>query len=122
MTMTFEEAEAKFRQLQARVQRGEAISRAEYEDQVSLLSVTDDNGVLWEINPRTGKWMYFDGAEWVSGSPPGHDTSSVIPAIGTAGAPVMTSVPPPAATIPQRPASPTFSRAATSTPPAGPES
>lgn len=77
--MNFEEAEARFRELQARVQRGEPISRAEYEDQVSQLAVQDRNGVLWEINPRTGKWMYFDGAEWVSGTPPGHDTSAVIP-------------------------------------------
>lgn len=80
--MNFEEAEAKFRQLQARVQRGEPISRAEYEDQVSQLAVQDDNGVLWEINPRTGKWMYFDGAEWVAGAPPGHDSSLVVPMPG----------------------------------------
>src|SRR5512140_1897599 len=78
--MTFEEAEARFRELQARVQRGEAISRAEYEDQVSQLAVQDDRGVLWEINPRTGKWMYFDGAEWVGGTPPGRDHSTVMPA------------------------------------------
>ncbi len=91
--MNFEEAEAKFRDLQARVQRGEAVSRAEYEDQVSQLAVQDRNGVLWEINPRTGKWMYFDGAEWVSGMPPGHDTSSVIPIPGRV-------VPPPGAVQP----------------------
>ena len=77
--MTFDEAEARFRELQARVQRGEAISRAEYEDQVSQLAVQDDRGVLWEINPRTGKWMYFDGAEWVGGTPPGRDNSTVMP-------------------------------------------
>jgi hypothetical protein len=77
--MTFEEAEGKFKELQARVQRGEAISRAEYEDQVSRLAVQDQFGVLWEINPRTGKWMYFDGAEWVSGAPPGKESSTVIP-------------------------------------------
>lgn len=91
MPMTFEEAEARFRQLQARVQRGEAISRADYEDQVSQLAVQDPNGVLWEINPRTGKWMYFDGAEWVSGAPPGHDSSLVIPA---SSAPVAPAPPP----------------------------
>lgn len=79
MPMTFEEAEARFRQLQARVQRGEPISRAEYEEEVGKLAVQDRNGTLWEINPRTGKWMYFDGAEWISGAPPGHDTSTVIP-------------------------------------------
>ena len=79
MPMTFEEAESRFRQLQARVQRGESISRAEYEEEVGKLAVQDRNGTLWEINPRTGKWMYFDGAEWVSGAPPGHETSTVIP-------------------------------------------
>ncbi|MBI3741129.1 MAG: hypothetical protein HY257_05170, partial [Chloroflexi bacterium] len=77
--MTFDEAESKFKELQARVQRGEAISRAEYEAQVSQLGVYDDKGVLWEINPRTGKWMYFDGAEWVPGRPPGRDQSTVMP-------------------------------------------
>lgn len=79
MPMTFEEAEARFKELQARVQRGEPITRAEYEEAVSQLAVQDRNGVLWEINPRTGKWMYFDGAEWVSGAPPGRDSSTVMP-------------------------------------------
>jgi hypothetical protein len=104
--MTFEEAEAKFRQLQARVQRGESISRAEYEEEVGKLAVQDRNGTLWEINPRTGKWMYFDGAEWVSGAPPGHDTSTVIPVpkeIATAKDAPPT-VPPPSA--PARPSTP----------------
>ncbi len=78
--MTFDDAEARFRELQSRVQRGEPISRAEYEDQVGQLAVQDDRGVLWEINPRTGKWMYFDGAEWVGGTPPGRDHSTVMPA------------------------------------------
>ncbi len=77
--MTFEEAESKFKDLQGRVQRGEPISRAEYEAQVSQLGVYDEKGVLWEINPRTGKWMYFDGAEWVPGRPPGRDQSTVMP-------------------------------------------
>jgi len=93
--MNFEEAEAKFRQLQARVQRGEPISRAEYEDQVSQLAVQDDNGVLWEINPRTGKWMYFDGAEWVAGAPPGHDSSLVVPMPGSLASAAAPSAPPP---------------------------
>lgn len=115
MPMTFEEAEARFRQLQARVQRGEAISRAEYEEQVSMLSVTDDNGVLWEINPRTGKWMYFDGAEWVSGAPPGHDNSTVLPAFGSPGAPATPSTPPPSFTPPPAP------QASVSQPPPAPE-
>ncbi len=92
--MNFDEAEARFRELQARVQRGEAISRAEYEDQVSQLAVQDDRGVLWEINPRTGKWMYFDGAEWVGGTPPGRDTSTVMPLPRAPAAPPPATPPP----------------------------
>src|SRR5574341_2374403 len=100
--MTFEEAEKKFRELQARVQRGEPISRADYEEQVAQLAVQDERGVLWEINPRTGKWMYFDGAEWVVGRPPGHDQSTVMPISQlTQAAP-----PPPTPTPQQRPPTP----------------
>ncbi|MCX7838822.1 MAG: SH3 domain-containing protein [Anaerolineae bacterium] len=103
MPMTFEEAEARFKELQARVQRGEPISRAEYEEEVSKLAVQDRNGVLWEINPRTGKWMYFDGAEWVSGAPPGRDSSTVIPVPKEVAAlkstpPSSPAAPPPAPT------------------------
>ena len=103
MPMTFEEAESKFRQLQARVQRGESISRAEYEEEVGKLAVQDRNGTLWEINPRTGKWMYFDGAEWVSGAPPGHETSTVMPVPKEILAAKETSSPPPAAPPPTPP-------------------
>ncbi|MBI5305199.1 MAG: SH3 domain-containing protein [Chloroflexi bacterium] len=101
--MTFEEAEGKFRELQARVQRGEAISRAEYEDQVSRLAVQDQFGVLWEINPRTGKWMYFDGAEWVSGAPPGRETSTVIPLSSLTPKPGGQTTQPSAPTTPPQP-------------------
>ncbi len=94
--MTFDEAERKFRELQARVQRGEPISRADYEAMVAELAVQDDRGVLWEINPRTGKWMYFDGAEWVVGRPPGRDQSTVIPVS-------QAMTPPPGATPPPMP-------------------
>ncbi|MBI5652445.1 MAG: SH3 domain-containing protein [Chloroflexi bacterium] len=116
--MTFEEAESKFKELQARVQRGEAISRAEYEDQVSRLAVQDQFGVLWEINPRTGKWMYFDGAEWVSGAPPGKESSTVIPLSslapkpGSVVQPAIKPTPAPSAPppMPMRSASPPTAR------------
>ncbi len=97
--MTFEEAEAKFKDLQARVQRGEPLSRAEYEAQVSQLGVHDERGTLWEINPRTGKWMQFDGAEWVPGRPPGRDQSTVMPLAQLAN--------PPSAVTPRQSAAPT---------------
>ena len=122
--MNFEEAEARFRQLQARVQRGEPISRAEYEEQVSQLAVQDGNGVLWEINPRTGKWMYFDGAEWISGTPPGHDTSVVIPMPGatvTPSAPPITAPAPTFQAPPPPPLAPTPRVAVNKSAPAAPE-
>ncbi len=106
--MTFDEAERKFRDLQARVQRGEPISRADYEAMVAELAVQDDRGVLWEINPRTGKWMYFDGAEWVVGRPPGHDQSTVMP--------ITQAMQPPGATPPPMPR-PQFTAATTPRPP-----
>ncbi len=93
--MNFDEAEARFRELQARVQRGEPISRAEYEDQVAQLAVQDDRGVLWEINPRTGKWMYFDGAEWIGGNPPGRAQSDVTPMPRAPAPPAMPPTRPP---------------------------
>lgn len=115
--MTFEEAEARFRQLQARVQRGEPISRAEYEEQVSQLAVQDNNGQLWEINPRTSKWMYFDGAEWVSGTPPGYDTSQIIPMPGgSSAASTPPSAPKPIAPLPARQSAPSASTSSASEP------
>jgi len=115
--MNFEEAETKFRELQVRVQRGESISRAEYEDQVSRLAVQDGHGVLWEINPRTGKWMYFDGSEWVLGAPPGRDGSSVTVAVRTAPSPAPTMrASPPTHPPTSQPSAPSPARAAAPSP------
>lgn len=119
MPMTFEEAEARFKQLQARVQRGEAISRAEYEEEVGKLAVQDRNGTLWEINPRTGKWMYFDGAEWVSGAPPGHDNSTIIPLKDLAAAQAASPSAAPAA-VPTPAPTPPASARVTPPPPSAP--
>lgn len=113
--MTFDEAERKFRELQTRVQRGESISRADYEAMVAELAVQDDRGVLWEINPRTGKWMYFDGAEWVVGRPPGRDQSTVIPVS-------QAMTPPPGATPPPMPRSQLAPAPPGATPPPMPRS
>ena len=113
--MTFDEAERKFRDLQARVQRGEPISRADYEAMVAELAVQDDRGVLWEINPRTGKWMYFDGAEWVVGRPPGRDQSTVMP-ISQAVAPPPGATPPP---MPKSQFAPPTTPRPTTQPPSG---
>jgi hypothetical protein len=97
--MSFEEAEIRFREIQARVQRGEPINRAQYEELVGQIAVQDGNGTLWEINPRTAKWMYFDGAEWQEGVPPGRVSKFVFPGsdLGNSSSlqPSETSVKPP---------------------------
>ncbi len=103
--MNFEQSEAKFKELQARVQRGEAISRAQYEEQVSSLAVQDDHGNLWEINPRSGKWMRFDGASWVVDTPPGRGAPAPSApeqaATSTAKPQPMMTTPTPKSTAPQ---------------------
>ena len=71
--MNFEEAEKRFRELQAKVQRGDLISGSDYEDQINKLVVEDQSGLLWKINPRTSKWTYFDGTNWVTDTPPQND-------------------------------------------------
>ncbi|MCL4395794.1 MAG: SH3 domain-containing protein [Chloroflexi bacterium] len=75
--MTFDEVQARFRDLYARAQAGGQISRADYEDQVSQLAVLDDHQVWWEIHPYTATWMYFDGARWQEGIPPGRSQAAV---------------------------------------------
>lgn len=66
----FSEAEAKFRELQARVQRGESLSEEQYQEELAKLMVQDDQGVFWSLEPGTGRWLYFNGTEWVPGTPP----------------------------------------------------
>lgn len=72
--MTFDEAEAKFRDLRARIHQGVPIGRAELEDRVAQMAVLDGSGRTWQIHPRTGRWMRFDGLEWVYASPPGRES------------------------------------------------
>ena len=91
--MTFDESEVRFRELRARLQRGEPMSRAEFERQVSELAVVDDRGVMWEIHPHTCRWMYFDGAGWCSAIPPGRDQSTVIPQSELRATETMPSIP-----------------------------
>jgi hypothetical protein len=66
----FSEAEAKFRELQSRVQRGEPLSEEEYQEELAKLMLQDDHGVFWSLEPGTGRWLFFNGTEWVPGTPP----------------------------------------------------
>src|SRR5919204_5578901 len=68
--MDFPEAEQKFRELQARVQRGEALSEEQYQEELAKLMIQDERGTFWSLEPGTGRWLYFNGTEWMPGTPP----------------------------------------------------
>src|SRR5947207_3282504 len=68
--MDFVSAENKFNELQARIRRGEAMSEDQYQEELAKLMVQDDSGVFWSLEPGTGRWLFFNGTEWVPGMPP----------------------------------------------------
>ena len=68
--MDFNEAEQRFQELQARVQRGEPLSEDQYQEELAKMMVQDDRGVFWSLEPGTGRWLFFNGTEWVPGTPP----------------------------------------------------
>lgn len=68
--MDFVTAEEKFQELQARIRRGEPLSEDQYQEELAKLMVQDDSGVFWSLEPGTGRWLYFNGTEWMPGTPP----------------------------------------------------
>lgn len=68
--MDFVTAEEKFSELQARIRRGEPMSEEQYQEELAKLMVQDDSGVFWSLEPGTGRWLYFNGTEWMPGIPP----------------------------------------------------
>lgn len=68
--MDFVTAEEKFQELQARIRRGEPMSEDQYQEELAKLMVQDDAGVFWSLEPGTGRWLYFNGTEWMPGTPP----------------------------------------------------
>lgn len=99
--MDFVTAEEKFNELQARIRRGEPMSEDQYQEELAQLMVQDDTGVFWSLEPGTGRWLYFNGTEWVPGMPPKQTTPS--PMMPIVSAPAVEQPPvsePPAAQTP----------------------
>jgi hypothetical protein len=69
--VTFDEAEAQFRERQAHRKPWVPLNQAEFEAEMSELMLPDERGVWWSIHPERGEWMYYDGAQWVEGARPG---------------------------------------------------
>lgn len=86
--MDFVTAEEKFQELQARIRRGEPMSEDQYQEELAKLMVQDESGVFWSLEPGTGRWLYFNGTEWVPGSPPKQPSAPpVVPPPATAETP-----------------------------------
>lgn len=64
--MTFEEAGARFVQLQAQWRDG-LLQPAQYQQMVAQLSVQDPSGRWWQLEANTGQWLVWNGAQWVPG-------------------------------------------------------
>src|SRR3954451_3030086 len=76
--MDFVSAEDKFNELQARIRRGEAMSEDQYQEELAKLMVQDETGVFWSLEPGTGRWLFFNGTEWVVGAPPKQTAPPVV--------------------------------------------
>jgi hypothetical protein len=62
--MTFEEAGARFGQLQAQWRTG-MLQPAQYQQMVAQLGVQDSSGRWWQLEPNSGQWMMWNGTQWV---------------------------------------------------------
>ena len=107
--MHFAEAQQKYRALEDDLLRGE-LSEDEFLTQVAELRVLDNAGNRWRLSPRTGRWMVYDGQQWVFAEPE-KPQAEVRPEVqtpaqaGTAAEPE--SVSPPAHVVVPAPTKPT---------------
>jgi Tol biopolymer transport system component/LysM repeat protein len=67
--MQFLEAEEQYRDLEARLLRGE-LTEDDFAARAAQLRVVDKDGRRWMISVRTGRWLLFDGQGWVFAEPP----------------------------------------------------
>ena len=67
--MHFDEIRNTFRELEAKFYGGE-LTEDEFLDRVAQLRVTDEEGREWLISARNGRWLVYDGQQWVFAEPP----------------------------------------------------
>jgi LysM repeat protein len=67
--MRFSEAEQQYREMEAKLVRGE-LAEDEFLAQAGQLRLTDEEGRRWMISGRTGRWLMHDGQKWVFAEPP----------------------------------------------------
>jgi hypothetical protein len=69
MDAKFKDVEVVFSRMKRRFRDGE-ISQREFIDGLKQLRIKDEEGRFWMIGPKSGKWYYFEGKDWVQSSPP----------------------------------------------------
>ena len=70
--MNFEEADRRYGDLK-RQHDGGKLSAEEFEAQLEQIMVQDDSERWWSKHPETGAWYYFDGDNWIEGTPPDNE-------------------------------------------------
>ncbi|HMM28833.1 MAG TPA: transglycosylase domain-containing protein [Aggregatilineaceae bacterium] len=68
----FEQAERKIAVLRQRYQAGQ-LTREELQKELRNLMILDDEGHWWMLGLESNRWYYYDGRDWVPGTPPGHE-------------------------------------------------
>ena len=102
--MRFEEAEQKYRELEASLVSGE-LKEDDFLIEVGQLRVVDQEGRRWMLSARTGRWMVHDGQQWVFAEHPEEQPEPEPPAVTLQG-PSTTAAAPVAPTQAQPPKAP----------------
>lgn len=87
--MDFLEAESRFRWLENQLATG-AMTEAQYRAAMNVLRVTDQNGRLWMMQERTGRWYVYLDNQWLAAEPPITRPTAPPPPLAT---PVYASAP-----------------------------
>ncbi|MBN1274355.1 MAG: zinc ribbon domain-containing protein [Candidatus Aminicenantes bacterium] len=54
------------------------ITQQEFKEELKKLQIKDNEGRLWMIGSRSGRWYYFDGRNWVQSEPQRSEEKKVI--------------------------------------------
>lgn len=63
--MTFEQAAQTYAAWRQQLDAG-AISPEQFQQAIAQLRVTDEAGVIWQMDAATGAWLRWDGQQWVA--------------------------------------------------------
>lgn len=77
-SISFQQAEDRYFILRGQLETGK-LTRSQFEVELKQLMVQDTQGRYWIIGSDTGKWHYYDGANWIESTPPSNAPVPVSP-------------------------------------------